>query len=72
MQSKIIETVAALSTLAAYGQAHEQHDVNHPVVVFATNNCEWQEGKEWNYLPGDEFGTTVNGVTYLSFGGQGV
>jgi len=23
-------------------------------------------------LPGDEFGTTVNGVTYLSFGGQGV
>ena len=69
MQSKIIETVAALSTLAAYSQAHE---VNHPVHVFATNNCEWKEGKEWNYLPGDEFGTTVNGITYLSLGGQGV
>jgi len=69
MQSKIIETVAALSTLAAYGQAHE-HEVNHHVFVFATNDCEWQLGKLWSYLPGDESGTTVNGVSYLSFGGQ--
>merc|ERR1712038_2222228 len=72
MQSKIIETIAVLSaTMAALGQANELLG-DHPLAVYANKNCQWKEGKEWLYTPGDDNGLTQNGITYLWFSEQGV